>query len=131
MHDRCTQRGSEGTKKPANPDGLTGLSNLALERSGSGVIVALCPLFLGLPLVMRDGLMVISGDLRADFNGVKTFRSLDDFEIYRLSGLQGFITFHGDRGKMSEEVFVLSVLDDKTVTLGIVEPFDLAADLDA
>lgn len=108
-------------------NGLTGLSNLALERSGSGVIVALCPLLLGLPLVMSNDLMVISGDLRADFNGVKTFRSLDDFEIYRLPGLQGFIAIHTDLRVVYKQVLGLAIFDDEAIPLGVVKPLDLTA----
>ena len=67
----------------------------------------------------------------ADVDRVQAFGALDDVEYDSLPGFQGFITFHLDGGVVGKQVFCLAVLIDETVTLGIVEPFDLAADLAA
>ena len=69
----------------------------------------------------------IDGD-RANVNGVCALWSLYHAERYWLACLEGFITVYLDCRKMCEEIFVLPVLDNETVALGIVEPFDLSLD---
>jgi hypothetical protein len=43
-----------------------------------------------------------------------------------LAGFQGFVAVHFDGGVMGKQVFGLAFLIDEAVTLGIVEPLDLA-----
>ncbi|MNR58392.1 hypothetical protein D3C85_1793800 [compost metagenome] len=62
----------------------------------------------------------------ADVDGVQAFGSLNNVKDDGLAGFQGFIAIHLYGREMGEEVFAFVILVDKTVTLGIVEPFDLA-----
>ncbi|MOA33171.1 hypothetical protein D3C78_1544430 [compost metagenome] len=61
-----------------------------------------------------------------DVDGMQALGSLDDLEDHRLACLQGLVALHRDGGVVGKQVVRFAFFIDKTVTLGIVEPFHLA-----
>ena len=49
---------------------------------------------------------------------------LFEFKLNTLVGLQGFPSGHFDCAKVNEDLTVLTIGDDESVTFGIREPFD-------
>jgi hypothetical protein len=101
---------------------LTGFSGLALERSGSGVIFAVIVL-----LVVLMSHFFGCGLRPVNIDRVQAFGTLDDLEVDRLPGFEGFVTLHRDRRVMSKQVLVLAIFNDEAIPLGVVKPLDLTA----
>lgn len=121
------RRESIPTKKPANPIKVGRLPEIALERSGSGVMVTLCLLLLELSFVRANRFRKRRGLLCNDLYGMEALGPLDDFKIDRLPGLQCLIAIHSDRRVVRKQVFRLAVFNDEAIPLGVVKPLDLTA----
>ena len=64
----------------------------------------------------------------ADIDRMQALGALNDFELNRLSGLEGLVSVHFDGGIVCEQVLIATFGEDEAIAFGVVEPLDLTTE---